>query len=202
MTVPRLTVFCSGNGSNLQAIIAAIRRKSLRAQIVLVLSDNPKAAALTRAKRAGIPTQVIRPKDFTSRLTYDRALGKAVKAANGQWIVLAGFMRILSPGLVRQFRNKILNIHPSLLPAFRGLQAVREALECGVKVTGVTVHFVDEQLDHGPIILQAVVPIRADDTEKTLHDRIHRVEHRLYPEAIRLASGGKLRIWGRCVRCK
>ena len=185
MPAPAIAVCCSGRGTNLQAILQAIRSRRLHARVVLVVSDNPSAYALVRAQKAGIPAVVIDPRRFASRAGFDRALAKILTKARVRLIVLAGFMRILSAPFVRRFRGRILNIHPALLPAFPGCHAVREALAHGVKVTGVTVHFVDAHVDSGPIILQEAVPVHPDDDkEETLLARIHRVEHRLYPRAI------------------
>ncbi|PIQ83034.1 MAG: phosphoribosylglycinamide formyltransferase [Candidatus Omnitrophica bacterium CG11_big_fil_rev_8_21_14_0_20_64_10] len=190
---PRIAVFCSGQGTNLQAILTAIRRGRLQARVAAVVSDNPGAPALVRAARAGIPAIVVDRRRFASRERFDRALLAALKPLRVRLVVLAGFMRILSPRFIRSFPNRILNVHPALLPAFRGAHAVREALAAGVRITGVTVHFVDEQVDHGPVIAQAAVPVRPDDTEATLLARVHRVEHRLYPRAIDQVLRGKIR---------
>ena len=193
-------VFASGNGSNLQAIIDACRKKKIRATLGLVLSDKADAYALTRARKAKVPCVVhIDPKGFRSREDFDAAAIALLKRAKIDFIVLAGFMRILSPVFIRTFKNRILNIHPALLPAFKGGHAIKDALAHGVKVTGVTVHFVDEEVDHGAIILQEAVEIRAKDTAQTLAMRIHKVEHRLYPKAIDLFARGKLRVAGRVV---
>ena len=181
---PAIAVCCSGRGTNLQAIIGAIRRGRLKARVAVVISDNRRAYALTRARAAKIPSAVIDPREFSSRDAFDRALAGIVEKANARLIVLAGFMRILSPWFVRRYRGRILNVHPSLLPAFPGAHAVRAALAHGVKVTGVTIHFVDEKVDHGPVLLQTAVPVKKNDTQKTLLERVHRVEHKLYPAAI------------------
>jgi len=194
-----IAVCCSGQGTNLQAILRAIRRGRLLARIAVVVSDNPRALALQRAHSAGIPAVVIDPKRLGSRESFDRALTRILKRYRPRLIVLAGFMRILPKGFVRRYRNRILNIHPALLPAFPGCKSVRDAIRHGVKVTGVTIHFVDEEVDHGPILLQAPVPIRQGEKEETLLGRIHRIEHRLYPEAIHLALSGRLKIEGRKV---
>jgi len=159
-------------------------RRRLRARVAVMITDNPGAAALVRAQKAGVAAVVIPPSSFASREAFDRALARRVERSGARLIVLAGFMRILSPWFVRRFRGRILNIHPALLPAFPGAHAVRDALREKVKVTGVTVHFVDEQVDHGPVLVQEEVPVRRGDTEETLLRRIHRVEHQLYPQAI------------------
>lgn len=182
--VPSIVVCCSGQGTNLQAILNAIRQGRLRARVAVVVSDKPGAFALERARRAGVPAVLIDPFAYRTREAFDRALSRVAEKAGARLLVLAGFMRILSPWLVRRWSGRLLNIHPALLPAFPGAHAVRDVLRHGVKVTGVTVHFVDEQVDHGPILLQAPVAVRESDTEESLLQRIHRLEHRLYPEAI------------------
>lgn len=195
----RLGVLASGRGSNLQAIIDAIAVGRLPAKVVVVLSDKAGAAALERARRAGIPAEFADPAGFSAREAYDLALAGRLRSYNVELVVLAGFMRVLSPEFVRSFPDRIINIHPSLLPAFPGLHAQRQALEYGVRVSGCTVHFVDEGLDSGPIILQAAVPVLEGDSEESLAARILEQEHRLYPEAIRLFAEGRLRIQGRRV---
>ena len=195
--LPALAVFCSGRGSNLQALINATRRGRLRARIVVVVSDQPKAFALVRAARAGIPTVVIQRAGVPSRNVFDRRLIAALAPHRVRLICLAGFMRVLSPAFVRQFPRRILNIHPALLPAFPGAHAVRDALAWGAKVTGVTVHLVDEEVDHGPIVPQEAVAIRPGETESSLLARVHRVEHRLYPLAVQSLLAGRLRLRGR-----
>ncbi len=196
---PRLAVLCSGAGTNLHAILTAIRRGRLRAQVVLVAGDRPDATALGRARQAGVPTAVLLPTTFPSRAAYDAALVRLLQRHRADWVILAGFMRILTPGFVRRFPRRILNVHPALLPAFRGAHAVRDALAYGVKVTGVTIHLVDTAVDHGPVVAQAVVPVRSGDTEATLWARVHRVEHQLYPQAIQWAVSGRMRVRGRRV---
>ena len=195
----RLAVLCSGDGTNLQAVLSAIRRGRLRAQVAVVLSDRPGARALARARRAGVPAVLLDPRAFPSRVAYDAALAQAVRAARADWVILAGFMRILSPAFVRRFPHRILNVHPALLPAFRGAHAVRDALAAGAQVTGVTIHLVDAEVDHGPIVAQVPVPIRPGETAATLLARLHRVEHVLYPHVIACAVTGRLRVQGRRV---
>jgi len=190
VSAPSIAVLCSGQGTNFQAILDSIRHGRLRARVGLMVTDNPSAFALVRAQREKVPAVFISPRPASSREAFDRALARVIEKSGARLVVLAGFMRILSPWFVRRFRGRILNIHPALLPAFPGAHAVRDALKKRVKVTGVTVHFVDEQVDHGPVLLQATVPVRKGDTEKTLHARIHRVEHRLYPKAIQLVLDG------------
>ena len=197
-----IAVLCSGNGTNLQAIIDNVKSGYIPAEIALVVSDNDGAHALTRAKKANIEILVLNPEEFESRDDYDKAIIKELKNKNIGLVALAGFMRILSPALVRAYENKIMNIHPALLPAFRGTHGIKDAFEHGVKQTGVTVHFVDEKLDNGPIIMQEALIVNEEDTLDSLEKKIHELEHRLYPEAIRLFVEGKLRIDGRKVRIK
>lgn len=192
----RLAVFVSGNGTNLQAIIDA---KICNVEIVVVLSNNPSAYAVERAKKHGIPVEIVDHRNFPSRQEFEREILIRLEPYNIDLIVLAGFMRILSPFFIRSYKNRIINLHPALLPSFPGTHAARQALDYGVKFTGCTVHFVDEGVDTGPIILQAVVPIYDTDTEDSLLERIHKEEHKIYPEAIRLFAEGKLRIEGRRV---
>lgn len=194
---PAIAVFCSGQGTNLQAILNAIRAKRLEARVSLVVSDRPEAAALARAARAGIEARYADPRRCPTRAAYERSLITVCEARGVSLVCLAGFMRVLSPVFVRRYRNRILNIHPALLPAFPGAHAVRDALAWGARVTGVTVHLVDEQVDHGPILLQQAVEIEPGDTQATLLQRLHRVEHRLYPLAIRLMLEGGVRVRGR-----
>ncbi|MCM8760775.1 MAG: phosphoribosylglycinamide formyltransferase [Candidatus Omnitrophica bacterium] len=195
-----ISVLCSGSGTNLQAIIDSVRSGYIPAKIALVVSDRKDAFALERAKKAGVETLVLNPKDFRSREDFDKEVVKNLRARNVGLVVLAGFMRLLSPYFIREYRNKIMNIHPALLPSFKGTCGIKDALEYGVKVTGPTVHFVDEELDHGPIILQRAVEIKEDDTPETLLERVHAEEHRIYPEAIKLFVEGRLKIEGRRVR--
>jgi len=198
-SLPAIAVLCSGEGTNLQAILNAARSGRLRARVAIVVSDRADAPALRRARRAGVPARFVNPKRYPTRGRYERALTHLFGQHRVQLVCLAGFMRILSPVFVRRFRHRILNIHPALLPAFPGAHAVRDALAWGAKVTGVTVHVVDEAVDHGPIVLQEAVVIRRGDTQASLLSRIHRVEHRLYPKAIGLVLAGRTRISGRKV---
>lgn len=199
-TFPSIAVFCSGQGTNLQAIINAIRAGQLRARLAVVISDRIDAYALTRAKRAGIPARSVNPKRFPNRQGFERALIEILSAHQVRLVCLAGFMRILSPVFVRHFPERILNIHPALLPAFPGTHAIRDALAWGVKVTGVTVHLVDEQVDQGPIVLQEALAIKPGETESNLLQRLHHIEHRLYPKAIQVVLEGRVRVRGRQVR--
>ncbi len=192
----RVAVFVSGSGSNLQAIIDA---GIPSIEIALVFSNNPDAYALKRADNHGIPTLVINHRDFKSREEFEAEILKHLEPLGIELIVLAGFMRILSPVLVRAYANRMINLHPALLPSFPGIHAARQAIEAGVKFTGCTVHFVDEGVDSGPIILQAVVPVEDGDDEDSLLQKIHAEEHRIYPEAIKLISEGKIKIEGKRV---
>lgn len=185
-----IAVFASGRGTNFAAIIKAVKRGKINARLSLLVSDNPQAGALRLAKQAKIKSALVERAKFSTKEDFENEIIRHLKENKIDLIVLAGFMRILSRGFVRKFKNRILNIHPALLPAFKGAQAIKDAFLYGVKTTGVTVHFVDEQVDHGPIILQEPVPITQKDTLKSLEEKIHRVEHRLYPEAIRLIIPG------------
>lgn len=195
-----IAVFCSGNGSNLQAIINAVRRGYIKADLKLVVCDNPGAHALVRAKKAGVKTYVQTKGRFKNREEYDRAVIKRLEEEKIDLVVLAGFMRLLGADFVKKYRGRILNIHPALLPSFKGAHGIKDALSYGVKVTGVTVHFVNEELDAGPVIIQEAVEIKDNDTEETLTQRIHKKEHMIYPKAIRLFIEGKLKTEGRKVR--
>ena len=196
----KLAVLCSGRGTDLQSIIDAIQRGELDAEISIVLTDKPKVMALERAEKAGIKNICVDRKKFTSRADFEAELLKNLEGVD--LVVLAGFMRILSPEFVRHYEGRLMNIHPSLLPAFPGAHAHRDALNYGVKVSGCTVHFVDEGTDSGPIILQAAVEVHEDDTEETLSARILEQEHIIYPKAIKLFVEGKLQIVGRKVFIK
>lgn len=192
-----IAVFCSGNGSNFQAIINSIKRGEIPAKVALMVCDNPAAFALERAKKEGMKTFLIERKRFATKEKFEAEIIKHLEQEDIGLICLAGFMRLIGRALVQRYRNKILNIHPALLPSFKGTQGIKEALDYGAKITGVTVHFVDEKIDHGPIILQDCVEIQDDDTEESLAARIHATEHRLYPQAIKLFVEGRLRIEGR-----
>jgi phosphoribosylglycinamide formyltransferase-1 len=195
-----VAVLVSGAGSNLQALLDAAADPSYGASVVLVASDRPDAYGLERARAAGVGTAVVRPADFPERAAFDARLTEVVAAAGPDVVCLAGFMRILGPGFVHAFPDRIVNTHPSLLPAFRGAHAVRDALAYGVRVTGCTVHLVDEEVDHGPVLLQAPVAVEDGDDEATLHERIKREEHRLLPAAVRLLALGRVRVDGRHAR--
>ena len=180
----KLAVLASGAGTNLEAIIDAAKKESFPAFVGVVVSDNQSAGALKRARHHRVPAVFIDPKLFGSRKDYDQMLIATLKEYKAEFIILAGFMRILSSLFVQMFSKHILNIHPSLLPKYPGLSAVQRALEAGEKETGCTVHYVDEGVDTGPVVLQQTVPILPDDTVERLHQRIHEAEHKLYPKAI------------------
>lgn len=200
----RVVVMASGEGSNLQALLDAEAAGVLGARIVAVLSDRPGARALERARTAGKPAVLLEPDPpgDTGRAAWDRATLRELDRWRPDLVVLAGYMRILGPSVVAAYRHRIMNVHPSLLPAFPGRHAVRQALAHGVKVTGCTVHFVDEGVDTGPIILQAAVEVREEDDEASLTRRIQQEEHRIYPVAVWLFANGRLEVEGRRVRVR
>ena len=191
----RIAVLLSGAGSNLSALLA---REDLDGEIVLVVSDNSEAGGLDRAAGAGIATATVISSHYADRMAWEEALVNSVAAQRPDLVVLAGFMKILSPAFVNRW--PVLNVHPSLLPAFPGMHAVQSALDYGVKVTGCTVHFVDEQVDHGPIVAQEALPVLADDDAGSLHERIKAIEHRLLGDAVALFCHGHLQVHGRQVR--
>lgn len=189
----RIAVLASGRGSNLQALVDAGESGRMDGKVALVVSDNPGAYALERAKEHGIPSRVIERKNFASRRDFDSAFADAVEDSGVDIVALAGFMRIISPSFLHRFPGKVINIHPSLLPAFPGLDAQKQALEYGVKITGCTVHFVDEGVDTGPIIIQSAVPVLPDDTVELLSARILQQEHIIYPKAVTMIARGEAR---------
>ncbi|MBU3911282.1 MAG: phosphoribosylglycinamide formyltransferase [Candidatus Omnitrophica bacterium] len=195
-----IAIFCSGNGTNLQAIIDSQKKGFIKADIKLVVSDTAGCFALERAKKADIKTLVVEKKNFSSQKDFEGAILKKLKEEKIGLIVLAGYMRLLSPDFIKEYKNKILNIHPSLLPSFKGTHGIKEAFLYGVKITGPTVHFVTEDMDAGPIILQSAVAVMEDDTEETFAGAIHKEEHKIYPRAIQLFVEGKLKIEGRKVK--
>jgi phosphoribosylglycinamide formyltransferase-1 len=194
-----IAVFASGRGTNFAAIVRAVKKGKINANISLLVCDRLKAPVIAKAKRAGIEVFLIKREDFTSKRDFEDRIVQRLEEKKIDLIVLAGFMRMLSPELVGRFRYKILNIHPALLPSFKGIQGIEDAYNYGVKVTGVTVHFVDEQMDHGPIILQAPVKINENESVESLESRIHKIEHKLYPEAVRLFTEGRLKVENRKV---
>jgi phosphoribosylglycinamide formyltransferase-1 len=195
----RIGVLISGNGTNLQAIVDRSEKGELDAQVVCVISNRADAFGLERARMHGIAALHLDHKVFPNRSDYDGELVRILREFQVDLVVLAGFMRIVTPTLLDAFPNSVMNIHPALLPAFPGLDAQKQALEYGVKVSGCTVHFVDSGTDTGPIILQAAVPVMEDDSEATLAERIHLEEHKLYPAAIQLFAEGRLKVEGRRV---
>ena len=196
----RIGVLASGRGSNLQALIDAWKQGDIIGEIVAVGSDHEQAYALQRAKNAEIPNQAFPLERYSSRVEQEQALLSWLQENRVELLVLAGFMRVLSKEFLHELNIPVVNIHPSLLPAFAGLHAQRQAVDYGVKLTGCTVHFVDEGLDSGPIIMQEAVPVLPEDTEETLADRILEVEHRLYPLTVRLIASGKVKRIGRIVK--
>ena len=196
----KLGVLCSGRGTDLQSIMDAINNGEVAADIAVVLTDKPDAFALERAASAGIKAVCVNRKQFDGRESFEQALVSELQAAGVTLVVLAGFMRILTPYFVRQYAGRIMNIHPALLPSFPGAHAHQDVLAYGVKISGCTVHFVDEGTDSGPIILQAAVPVLDGDTEEALGARVLEQEHIIYPRAIQLYCEGKLEIHGRHVR--
>jgi phosphoribosylglycinamide formyltransferase-1 len=198
----RIGVLASGRGSNFEAIVRATEDGRLPARVVILITDRAEAGALGIARRHGVEALHIDPRQHPSREAHEKAVIAALEARGAGLVCLAGYMRILSPLFVRHFEGRMLNIHPSLLPAFPGLHAQRRALEYGVRISGATVHFVDEGTDTGPVVLQAAVPVLPDDTEETLSRRILAEEHRIYVEAVRLFAEGRLRIEGRRVHIR
>ena len=194
---PVLGVLVSGQGSNLKAILTACAEGKLSASVGIVISDRKEAPALEHAEYYKVPELYLDPKASDSREAYDRLILQDLKRHSVDLVILAGYMRIVTPVLIQAYRNRMMNIHPSLLPAFPGLHAQRQALAYGAKVSGCTVHFVDEQVDHGPIIVQSPVPVLEVDTEQTLSARILAEEHKLYVQAIQLFAEGKIEIAGR-----
>jgi len=199
---PTIAVLISGSGSNLQAIIDASEKGEIPCRVGIVISNKADAYGLARARKHGIPTEVVDHKRFASREEFDAKLVEVIRGSGADLVCLAGFMRILTPVIIRAFPNRILNIHPALLPSFPGTHGPGQALAYGVRFSGCTVHFLDEGVDTGPIIVQAIVPVYDDDTEDTLAARILVQEHRIYPMAIRLFFSGRLAFEGRKVKVR
>ncbi len=195
----RLGVLASGRGSNLQSILEAIGRGDLSARVAVVISNKKEAQALERAAQYQVPALFLDPSHYLSREAYDTAILQQLKEYRVELIVLAGYMRLVTRTLIEPYHDRIINIHPSLLPAFPGMHAHRQALEYGVRVSGCTLHFVDEEMDHGPIVAQAAVPVFEGDTEEQLSERILAEEHRLLPQVLQLYAEGKLKVEGRKV---
>ena len=194
-----IAVLVSGSGTNLQAIIDAVKSGYIKADIALILGDNKKAYALERAKKAGIEALFLDPGSFGSKIDFDKEIVKNLKKRAVELVVLAGYMRLLTPYFVKEYKDRIMNIHPALLPSFKGLDGVKDAFAYGVKVTGPTVHFITEKVDSGPIITQAPVEVEDGDTEDSLREKVHKEEHKIYPKAIKDFVEGKLEIKGRKV---
>jgi phosphoribosylglycinamide formyltransferase 1 len=194
-----LAVFASGRGSNFSAIVKAVKQGKIKTKLVILVSDQPEATVVKRAKAAKVAVVLAKREDFASRLDFETAIIQRLKSYKIDLIALAGFMRLLSPDFVKQYHNRIMNIHPSLLPAFKGAHAIRDAFRAKVSSTGVTVHFIDSKMDHGPIILQKEIKIRSQDTLISLERRIHVLEHKLYPQAIQNFLGGRIKIKGKKV---
>jgi len=193
----RVAVLASGTGTNLQALMDD---PVVGPWVVLVLSDRAEAGALERARARGVPAVFVDPAAYPDRASFDRAVLSELRSHDVRFVAMAGFMRILGPELLRAYEGRIINLHPALLPSFPGAHGVRDALAWGVKVTGVTAHLVDEELDHGPIVAQEAVPVLPDDDWDSLAERIHEAEHRMYPKAVRALVEGRLRVEGRVVR--
>lgn len=191
-----VAVLISGGGTNLQALLDACAQDDFPARIVKVISNKADVLGLERAEKAGVPTQVIDHKSYATREEFDDQIQEALVGCGAKLICLAGFMRILDARFVNRWRNRMLNIHPSLLPSFKGLHTQERALEAGVRFTGCTVHFVNPELDDGPIIAQAVVPINPDDTAESLSERVLEKEHIIYPQALKLVAEGRVRVVG------
>jgi phosphoribosylglycinamide formyltransferase-1 len=195
----KIGVLVSGSGSNLQSIIDKIEQGALSAEISIVICNNPQAFALERCAKHKIPFQLLSPKEFPDRMDFDMKMAEILKGHGVELVVMAGFMRVLSPEFLSEFPLKVINIHPALLPSFPGLHGQKQAFDYGVKFSGCTVHFADSGVDTGPIIIQAVVPVFDNDTEEIMSARILKEEHRIYPQAIQLYAEGKLEIRGRKV---
>lgn len=189
-----VAVLISGRGTNLQALIDAGKATDCPYRIVLVISNKPTAYGLERAEKANIPTAVISHKDYPDRESFDRVMDAAIRTVGAEFVCLAGFMRLLSPWFIDAWRDRLINIHPSLLPLFKGLHAQQQALDAGVRLTGCTVHFVTKEMDAGPIILQAALPIHSNDTSETLETRLLEVEHKAYPKALNMIALGQVRV--------
>ena len=191
-----LAIFASGNGSNFSAIVKAIKQSVIKVESVILVCDQPGAFVIKRAQKAGVRVILVSRVDFSSRVDFEKAIIQRLKSYKVGLIALAGFMCMLSPRFVKQYRNRILNIHPALLPAFKGSHAIKDALDQKVSFTGVTVHFVDEKMDQGPVILQEQIKIRSNDTLDSLEKRVHALEHKLYPQVIKLFVEGKIKLKG------
>lgn len=197
-----LGILASGRGSNFQSIIDSIASGFLKANIAVLITDNSDAYAIERARKHNIDSLVLKPRDFTNKDAYYAHIARELKERGVELVVLAGFMRVIGKALIDQYKNKIMNIHPALLPSFPGLHGQKQAVDYGVRISGCTVHFVDEGMDTGPVIIQAAVPAYHDDTEETLSERILKQEHKIFPYAIRLYEEGRIYVEGRKVFIK
>jgi len=195
-----IAILASGNGTNFSAIAKAVKHGYIKANLKLMVTDKQNSYVRIRAKRSGVKNIFCDPKAFSCRLAFDKELYGILNKEKIDLVILAGFMRILTPYFVRKFKNRILNIHPALLPAFRGEHAIGRVFKSGCKITGVTVHFVDEKVDHGPVILQEKVKVKKDMSLEDLEREIHKVEHKLYPQAIKLVIDKKIKFSGRKVK--
>lgn len=197
---PKFAVFASGNGTNLQAIIDAIKAGEVTAELALVFSNTSKAYALQRAKEANIPTLCLISKDYATPQSYEREIVMQLRERDIDFVVLAGYMKLFTPYFVKEFPNQILNIHPSLLPAFKGKDGIKDTFTYGTKIAGITIHFVNDKMDAGPIVMQESIKVHDDETLESLEERIHALEHKTYPKAVELFAQGKLKIVGRKVK--
>ena len=196
----RFAIFVSGHGTNMEAILKAVKAGEITAEPALVFSNNRKARALTVAKEAGIPTLCLVPKDYTNPQSFEREIVIHLKKAEIDFIVLAGYMKILTPYFIKEYPQKILNVHPALLPSFKGKNGIKDTFTYGAKVAGATIHFVDDKMDHGPIILQESCKVYEKDTLETLTQKVHELEYKIYPKAIQLYVEERLKISGRKVK--
>ncbi len=195
-----IAILASGNGTNFQALAKAIKKQKLKARIKLLVTDKRNSFVRKRAKNLDIKDVFVNPKEFKSDLEFDKSIVKILKKEKIDLVILAGYMKIISPFFVKSFSNKILNIHPAILPAFKGTRSISRAFKYGCKVTGVTVHFIDEKVDHGPIILQETVEIKKGMSREKLEKKIHKLEHKLYPQALKLILDKKVKVSGRDVK--
>jgi len=195
-----IAVFASGKGSNFEAIAKSARSGTLKVNLALLVCDNPGAPVLAKARKLGVKILLVKRGDFAQKKDFEEAIIRELKNNKVGLVVMAGFMRMLSAQFVRSYKGSIINIHPALLPSFKGAHGIKDAFDYGVKVTGVTVHFVDEEMDHGPIILQKEIRIKESDTLKSLEARIHKLEHILYPQAIKMIAQARVKVSGRKAR--
>ncbi|MDP8290495.1 MAG: phosphoribosylglycinamide formyltransferase [Candidatus Susulua stagnicola] len=194
-----IAVLASGNGTNFQALVEAISKQKINAKIKILITDKKNSFVRKRANNLNIKDTFVDPNKFKSELAFDKKIIEILKKEKIDLIILAGYMKLITPFFVKNFNNKILNIHPSLLPAFKGVGAIRRAYEYGCKITGVTIHFIDEEIDHGPIILQETIKIEKGMSEKKLEEKVHNLEHKLYPKALKLILDKKIKVRGRQV---